>query len=357
MAYALEQAGAGSTIVVKPGIYRGPITIATRFAGTAERPTVIRSEVKWQAIVIGSEVNCIWTDPDCNWVVIDGFQVMGARFDGIKLIGDHNTVRNCWSHNNGSMGIASHGRRDVTIERNLVEYNGSHVQFHHGLYVGGVGARIIGNVIRHNAGWGLHLYPEISDSVIANNLVYGQAQRPGMILACPEGGGRNRVVNNTFADNGAGIDIVRGNGEVIANNVIAAPFDPIVFHQDTRDCLVDHNLCSPPSEHQGPHGRTSDPLFVDRAKDVYWLAAGSPAIGGGSAQYAPQSDFWGRPMAAGRPVDIGCFPFAPELTGEGARAGWYYAWPYQYYPNQEMGMPDLWLPPGQSAGGGAPDGD
>ena len=53
--HALSKVGGGHTIVVKPGIYRGPIQIAKQFAGTREQPTVIQSEVKWKAVIIGAE--------------------------------------------------------------------------------------------------------------------------------------------------------------------------------------------------------------------------------------------------------------------------------------------------------------
>src|SRR2546423_410490 len=137
--YALSRAGAGHTIIVKPGIYRGPIQIGKEYAGTKEHPTIIRSEAKWKAVIIGSPVHGISNGDDCHWVVIDGFEVLGARYDGIKMNGDHNTVRNCWSHNNAAMGIAMHNKTGGVIENNLIEFNGSHVQFHHGVYADGDG--------------------------------------------------------------------------------------------------------------------------------------------------------------------------------------------------------------------------
>ena len=44
--FALSRAGGGHTILLKPGIYRGPIEIQKRFAGTEAQPTVIKAEVK-----------------------------------------------------------------------------------------------------------------------------------------------------------------------------------------------------------------------------------------------------------------------------------------------------------------------
>jgi len=44
-------------------------------------------------VVIGSPVHGISNADDCQWVIIDGFEVLGARYDGIKLNGDHNVVQ------------------------------------------------------------------------------------------------------------------------------------------------------------------------------------------------------------------------------------------------------------------------
>ena len=36
--FALQKVGSGNTIVVRPGIYRGPITVARAYAGTKSTP-------------------------------------------------------------------------------------------------------------------------------------------------------------------------------------------------------------------------------------------------------------------------------------------------------------------------------
>ena len=66
--------GGGHTFVVQPGIYRGPIQIPRQYAGTREAPTVIKSEVKWEAIVLGAPVHAISNGGECHWLTIDGFQ-------------------------------------------------------------------------------------------------------------------------------------------------------------------------------------------------------------------------------------------------------------------------------------------
>ena len=342
--YALSKAGGGQTIIVRPGVYRGPIEIGKQSAGTQEQPTVIQSEVKWQAVIMGAEYHVISNAYGCDWVIIDGFEVMGGRYCGVKMNGDHNVVRNCWVHNNESIGIAMHNLKGGAIEDNLIEFNGDHVQFDHGVYADGDGLTISGNIVRHNACYGLHLYPSIKNSRVVNNLVHGQVRRRGIIVACPEGGGKNVIVNNTVVDNEP-LTIWNGDGEVVVNNILVAEGkEAFSFDEGTRNVQLDYNLCVPESARQGLHGLTGDPRFVDATKGVFWLRQDSPAIGKGSAQYAPPTDFWGRLRAQDKAPDLGAFAFEPALTQEQVRAGWDYGWAYHRH-GTEVALPDLWVLP------------
>lgn len=57
-------------------------------------------------------------------------------------------------------GIAMHNQKGGVIENNLIEFNGGHVQFDHGVYADGDELTVQGNIVRHNASYGLHLYPD-----------------------------------------------------------------------------------------------------------------------------------------------------------------------------------------------------
>ncbi len=330
--HALSKVGGGHTIVFRPGVYRGPIQVPKSCAGTKERPTVFRSEIKWKAVVIGAPVHAIYTGDACGWVVIDGLEVTGARMDGIKVSGDHSAVRNCWVHNNGHMGIAAHNKKGTVIENNLVEFNGQHVQLHHGVYADGEGLTVRANVVRHNSAYGLHLYPKVKDSTVALNVVYGHARKAGIIVTCPEGGGRNVIVNNTVVDNQGGIDLWQGDGEMVSNNIVLARGEPLAFTNGSRNVKAEANLTA------------GNPMFVDASHGVYWLKAGSPAIGKGIAEVAPAADFWGRPRAKDRPVDLGAFTFEEGMTAAWSPS----SWPYRFssVPDERGGTPDFWVPPG-----------
>jgi pectate disaccharide-lyase len=343
--FALSKAGGGNTIILRPGIYRGPIEIAKRFAGTAQRPTIIQSESKWKAVIIGAPVHAISNSTDCHHLVIDGFEVLGARYDGIKVNGNSNTVRNCWVHNNGHMGIGAHNQTGTVIENNLIEFNGQHVQFHHGVYASGDHLAIRGNVVRHNAGYGLHLYSSIRDSVISQNVVYGHPRQSGIIVSCPKGGGRNVIVHNTVVDNDGALLLWQGDGEVVANNIFLADKEVLAFENGTKNVTSDYNLCVPPSTRQGPHGFSADPQFVDAHRGVFWLRPNSPAIGKGSSEYAPTRDFWGKPGDKEQATDLGACSFKFALITDVARAGWHYHWPYRFAPDQGRDLPDPWLLP------------
>ena len=342
--YALSKVGPGHSIVVQPGIYRGPIQIPRQYAGTKDAPTVIKSEVKWKAIIVGAPVHAISNGGECHWVTIDGFEVQGARYDGIKMSGDHNVVRNCWVHNNQAMGVAMHGRRGGVIENNLIEFNGSHVQFDHGIYADGEDLVVRGNVVRHNASFGLHLYPSIKNSRIENNVVHGQVKRRGIIVACPKGGGRNHIVNNTVVDD-APLTIWNGDGEVVANNILfGSQDDPIVLDNNTRSVLVEYNLCTPKSSRQETNGITGNPMFVDVGKGLFWLRAESPARGKGAHAHAPETDFWGRSRPKDQLMDLGAMPFNPDLAKAEARHRFEFGWAY-YRHGSGGTIPDFWVLP------------
>ena len=96
--HALAQVGGGHTIIVKPGVYSG-VLIQKQYRGTPEHPTVIKSEKKWGAVLTGERNRGFDNDTGADWITVDGFEVVGARIDGIKMSGKHGVVRNCWVHN------------------------------------------------------------------------------------------------------------------------------------------------------------------------------------------------------------------------------------------------------------------
>lgn len=346
--YALWKVGGGHTIIVKPGVYTEPIRVQLGHAGTEASPTIIRSEVKWKAIVSGTPETAIATASGTKWVVIDGFEVAGAGGDGVKLSGDNNTVRNCYVHNNARQGISSHGRVGARVERNLIEYNGQSPQYHHGIYVSGNRITILSNVIRHNSGLGINTNGGITNSLIANNLVHDHfGDGAPVTIFAPAGGGRNFVLNNTIVKNRTGLRFYGGNGDIVANNILMTSSDGLPGIQVSGSGVIkaDYNLCSPRSPYDGPNSMTGDPQFVAPGKATFWLRANSPVIGKGTTEFLPPTDFWGRPISKTARPALGAFAFSLYLTTDAARQTWYNLWPYRYATQTGMDVPDLWLPP------------
>jgi parallel beta-helix repeat protein len=360
---ALERVGGGNTFIFMPGEYIGAqITISPEYSGTAQNPTVLKSQNKYEAILHGSPFHNIYVKEGCQWVIIDGFESSGARYTGIKSNADYTVIRNCRIHNNALQGIEAHNVYGTVIENNIIEYNGEHLQFDHGMYVDGENLTIRNNIVRFNSGWGIHLYPEIADSKVENNLVYGN-NRWGVCVYSKPGAGSNIIVNNTIVLNGGGIAVKNGQDEIIANNIIAnntmwmfEKSEPIQNLSGGDFCdgnvVIDYNLCFPRYSGAGPHGISVDPRFLDASKGTFYLTSGSPAIGMGSWEYAPERDFFNRSMPKGKAPDLGCFPYDSSLLTTEARKGWYYKWPF-LYKGKDSTMPDLWkLPESDGSDGG-----
>jgi len=352
---ALKNTTGGDTLVFKPGTYIGTqITLTPRHAGSAQKPTVLRSQHKYQAVLHGSPVHNIYVKSGCDWVIIDGFESSGARYSGIKSDADYTVIRNCRIHNNALQGIEAHGVLGTVIENNLVEYNGEHLQFCHGVYADGDKLTIRNNIVRFNSGWGLHLYPAIANSKIENNLIHGN-DRWGIALYSKPQVGSNRIVNNTIVLNGNGIAVKNGRDEIIANNIVvgntgwkferAEPIENLDGGYLRKGKItIDYNLCLPRSRGAGPKGISADPMFLDMKKGTFYLRKNSPAIARGSRKYAPERDFLNRPLPTGKAPDLGCFAYDPALLLPQAREDWYYQWPF-LFKGKSKTMPDLWKHP------------
>ena len=350
--------GGGNTFTFLPGQYR-PIDLKADMVGTPEAPTVLRAEPKWQAMILpnrdGNSGGCGIVNPkdgSCSHVVVDGFETSGNLGDGIRLFGEGCTVRNCWSHHNYMQGIQLPDSPDALVERNLVERNGVHCQFAHGMYLKGPRVTVRANIVRHNAGGGIHLTPTAVDSLVCYNLCHNNWKDQLLVgYDAPSGG--NRILHNTLIGSAIGCLRVRYNNDVaIGNNIFVSGTnnDPVVI-EGCGEVERGHNDSirqDTPSDEW--------PSFFEPARSLYWLRKDSPARGAGSIRYTLMAagldpdkmptDFYGEPLAMGKP-DLGCFAYDPRLLTDEYRAKWYAGWSYAYPPNRDGYdlIPDLWRLP------------
>lgn len=347
---ALEIVGPGNTFLFVPGIYAEQIRMLPASAGTPQNPTVLKSEKKYMAVMHGSLGHGIFVDRGTEWVIIDGFEVRCASNDGIKSNADHNVIRNCWVHNNLSQGIAAHKVKGSVIERNLIEFNGRNIQHEHGIYADGVGLTIRQNIVRYNAGKGMALYPEISESLIENNLIYKNSQA-AIILYCPKSGGGNRILNNTIADNGYSLTLMNAYKEIFANNIFAYnthwPYlgkdNDIITRPDgnLKASRFIHNIYYPKSKFFQGDNLFKDPIFVHRSRGIYFPRVESPSFKKGDKEYASKMDFFGNPRL-GETADIGCFQYSEKLYQSQSRDQWSEDWPFINITTGQTVIPDLW---------------
>jgi hypothetical protein len=346
---ALRKAGGGNTFIFRPGYYRGPVLVRREYAGTPQRPTIFKAEVKYQARISGSPDVAfhVWL---ADWVIIDGLDISGGTKAGIVIDSNNCVVRNSHVHNNIGQGIGVYGRSNVVIERNLIEYNGEHPHFDHGIYAQGTAITIRDNIVRCNAAFGLHLYPAVDHSTIENNLIHNN-WRYGILLCSKPGVGSNVIANNTIVGNGEGIGIENGHRDKVFNNIIVGNRG-----QDMKDAIgvygrgslagveIGNNLCEPECR-SGTGNIKAAPGFVDLDKQVFYLTRSSPARGMGNRRYVPAYDFFGLPRDPNTPADIGCFQYDDRLAGSGYRQSWPYQWPFEF-SSHGTGLPDLWKSPG-----------
>jgi len=340
---ALAKVGGSNTFIFKPGYYNeGQINLWPKYSGSPEHPTTLKSQYKYGAVLNGSLYHIIDIKEGCKWVVIDGFEICGAMFTGAKIMGDYCVVRNCRLYFNG-FGVQAHDANNIIIiERNLIEFNGKHPQFDHGIYADGNGLIIRNNIIRFNSGCGVHLYPSAVHSLVENNLIYDN-HGCGVLFYCPEGGGANRIINNTIADNGSGIIVKNGRDEIIANNIIwqngNQPSIQPTFGGTLDNVRIVNNILSPKID-TAEENLSNDPLFLNPSKGWYFLKENSPARKNGLTKYMPSNNFFGNERKSNAESYIGCFEFNESLLKVETSRDLYLGW--SYYGSPTSPRYDLW---------------
>jgi hypothetical protein len=308
---AVEAVAPGDVIYVRAGTYVESIVI--KKSGTEGKPIILScapgdlGKVKTTppkeyveknpsgAVVRLHSAQHVWI----NGFVIEGpmgrpeapatemYGANGITFAGKAGIGCR--VTNCVIYWNVHCGIKEmgHGGTKILMEANVIFDNGTR-STDHGIYSPADELTINGNILFHNAGFGIHSYSKPKRQIITRNICMGN-KAAGIILA----GSDNKVLHNVCAFNGWGILYFRGGctGNLVKNNIFAFNKTDCGYdngggkYGDPAKNVDDFNCYFPgkPNERimPGTHEVLADPLFMDTRKGDFRLKAMSPCIGTG----------------------------------------------------------------------------
>jgi Right handed beta helix region len=189
---------------------------------------------------------------------------------GIKVNqSEHVHILNNYIHDNGRFAITYDPRTGNEV-----------AETDHGIYWGsssGGGNLIANNIIAHNRGKGVQLYPNGTYDVIVSENTIVDNGNAGIIINGKTD--RITVVGNIAAFNGKKqIRVQAGDSNRVERNLTYSPSPSLADIENTTLSTVTGNV-------------VSDPLFVNRRAGDYRLTSGSPAIGLGLAEYAPGTDY------------------------------------------------------------------
>ena len=324
--HAYSKAGAGTTILVAPGVYTDYTSgwgLHLGASGTSSSPIVLQSQVRGGAVIDGQNASdrneAIYIDGSYN--IVEGFEIRNGPNGGISIWANGNQILDNEIHNNGNPASTSGNGLDGIYDNENTSgniYAGNYIHnngrtggsnLDHGLYLCGNNEWVINNVVTANDSRGL----QIAGYTTTSNM---------------------KVYNNVFAWNGVdGVTVWQDmNGITIENNIIyqngryGVQFSAATGH----GVVIDHNLVygnaagsyyftDASSTVSYTLGTTIsvNPLFVNGASSGFdaHLASGSPAIGAGynlSSSFA--TDLAGAARPASGTWDLGAYVHAPSVT-------------------------------------------
>jgi parallel beta-helix repeat protein len=190
----LAKLRAGQRGCLRAGTYRGDVSIHR--GGRPGAPIRLTSAPGARATIDG----IVWVADSANDVEISALTLDGANArnePSPQINGDRVTLRgnDITNHHTGICVIlgGAFERYGIAVDP-VVEDNRIHdcgrlprTNHDHGIYDEGTrGARILGNLIYGNADYGVHLYPNADDGVVARNVIEGNGG--GVIVAGASGG-------------------------------------------------------------------------------------------------------------------------------------------------------------------------
>ena len=125
ISYAMQRdLKAGDTVIVRAGTYNEAVVID--HGGSAAGDVTLKSETPGAALIRPPSGAWNAISVAANHVTVDGFDIGGARGDGIEANNVHHiTIRNSTVHGSGESGIQFNWSEFITIEGNETYENGS----------------------------------------------------------------------------------------------------------------------------------------------------------------------------------------------------------------------------------------
>jgi hypothetical protein len=299
---AAGMARPGTQVVAAPGTYAG--TVQTEASGTAGARIAFVSSTRGAAkVVTGGGAGEAWRNSG-NYVDIVGFDISGSSTDGLTDEGSFvrlvdNKVHGFRGGNCITTANDNYDLHDIDVIGNLAFGCGG-TSLDHGIYVSHTRGVVSNNIAFDNAGFGIHCWHACNALTISNNLVFNNPQG-GIVIGQGDGPNNGTVAANNFVVSnniavGNGRDGIRESGATGSNNRF---LNNLLWDNAVNDIALN----------TGKQTGTlvKNPLLGNLRPDGagnYRPQPGSPALGAGVSNGAPQTDIdgRGRPTAA---VDLG----------------------------------------------------
>jgi hypothetical protein len=319
---AADEVEPGTTVHVLPGNYNEAVVVEKD--GTAKARITFVSDKKWEAKIHTTNDDDPWMTK-ADYIDIVGFDISSDDSrDGIVNMGSYTRTIGNRIHdipgkcdNIGGSGVTdgNYKAHDNDIIGNVVFHIGDTYpklcEYVHAIYHSNEGGHIVNNIAYDNAGVGINLWHAADGTVVSNNLVFNNKEH-GISIGTNKsdnGGdkGNDFIVSNNISINNALLGIRErkgvGSNDQFLNNIVYGNGDA-AFGDETYDW--------PSSVGSKDVGTiTKDVLFVNFKEDGsgdYHLQANSPAIGAGTNEGAPTTDFDGKPRPQGK-IDIGPYQY------------------------------------------------
>ncbi len=323
----------GDTLLVRAGTYVGSSQLRHIPSGESwERPVTINAFPGERPVIVPEPRQTVMYITGTQYVVINGLLIDAkGGHDGIKITyvtggmqAQHIRIQNCEVKNASNQGLLVAGEGNEFI--NLDVHDNGTTGLHHGIYLSADRNLIDGGKYYRNAGWGVHVYPKATNTIVRNvrsfdnrgagiGLVWGANNRAYNNLVYGNGSGIHlsgdspRCYNNTiYGNRGEGLSIAnaqngpRGTRKAdVRNNIMFRNGSGIRDYAVGTGTVLSNNL-------------EDDPRFVDAAAGDFRLQAGSAAINKG-ADLHPEgvtTDIQGTSRPQGEAFDIGAHEFTPS---------------------------------------------